>query len=188
MYYFRLVEPDFTPMPVYDALKAHFHSDEARVLYPGVHQEDHWALAYDGPWETRPEASAELGMVRYAPDSSQATLTLSFEGTSLELKTGPGAGGTLALTLDGGGEQQIDFEGERQISLAQGLPSGQHTATIRAASGPLAVDSLTIRRRGRATGWLIATGVVVVTGLAVTLLFGMISGRRRWYERSRAPR
>ncbi len=60
-YYFRLVEPDFAPMPVYQALKDHMTSEEARVLYPGVHQEDHWALEYEGEWEPRFQPDAELG-------------------------------------------------------------------------------------------------------------------------------
>lgn len=41
-YYFRLVEPDFTPTLLYEAKLAF---ELPRTLYRGVHQADHWALA-----------------------------------------------------------------------------------------------------------------------------------------------
>jgi hypothetical protein len=46
-YYFRMVEPDFTPLPVYDAMKDYITSQEP-VLYPGVHQAEHWAVVKEG--------------------------------------------------------------------------------------------------------------------------------------------
>jgi hypothetical protein len=188
MYYFRLVEPDFTAMPVYHALGEYAHSDQARVLYPGVHQEDHWALAYDGPWETRSDPDAELGAARYALDSSQATLTFAFEGVELWLKTGLDVGGSAAYRIDGGTEVEIRFDGGQEIPLAQGLRRGRHSITLRAASGLLAVDSLTIRGRAPLGGWLVAGGAVLVVGLIVALVVGTLARRRRWYERSRASR
>jgi hypothetical protein len=42
-YYFRMVEPDFTPLPIYDSMKTHI-TTEAPTLYPGAHQADHWAI------------------------------------------------------------------------------------------------------------------------------------------------
>jgi hypothetical protein len=188
MYYFRLVEPDFTPLPVYHALKEYMHSDDARVLYPGVFQEDHWSLVYDGPWETRSDAAAALGAYRYTPDSSQATLVFTFEGTDLWLATGPGRPGAMVYSLDGSPVEKMGHEADSLVALARGLPRGRHTISIQAASGPLTVDSLTIRDRAPTTPWLIAGCVVVAVGLVVILAAGAISRRRRWYERSRASR
>ncbi len=42
-YYFRMVEPDFTPLPVYDSMKQYITTQEP-VLHPGVHQAEHWAI------------------------------------------------------------------------------------------------------------------------------------------------
>ncbi len=52
-YYFRMVEPDFTPLPVYESMKDSI-TDSRRYydvsysgvpkLYPGVHQENNWAI------------------------------------------------------------------------------------------------------------------------------------------------
>jgi polysaccharide biosynthesis protein PslG len=187
MYYFRLVEPDFSPMPVYDALQEYMHSDEARVLYPGVHQEDHWALAYGGPWEIRSDPAAELGSASYGSDP-RSTLTFTFAGTDLWLKTGPGAGGILSYTVDGNAEQVVSFAAGQQVQLAQSLPRGRHTVSMRAVPGPLAVDSLTVGQKNPPQTWLVGGGIVLGLGLVIALVAGMAARRRRWYERGRALR
>jgi len=184
MYYFRLVEPDFTPLPIYYALQEYMASDAARTLYPGVHQEDYWALDYEGAWQTRSDVEAEMGRYRYAAGPGSA-LTLSFEGTDLWLKMGPGGDGVLSFTLDGGAEESRSFAAGEQVALAQDQPRGTHVLTVRAESGPLAVDSLIVRE-GTALGpWLIAGGALLVVVLAVLLAVGVVARRRRWYERSR---
>ncbi len=184
MYYFRLVEPDFTPMPVYYALKDYFHSDEAHRLYPGVAQEDHWVLNYGGRWEERRNPSARLGGYRYSEDP-QATLSFSFEGSDLWLRTGPGFAGQLAYRVDGGAERTVSFAPAAELHLAQGLSRGAHTVTIRSVSGPLTVDSLTVRRNDLLPLRPFAAGAAVLVVFAL-LLGGTASRRRRWYERGRA--
>jgi hypothetical protein len=191
MYYFRLVDPDFTPMPVYDALKSHF--SEPATLYPGVHQENHWALAYDGPWEARTEAGADLGAVRFVPgfaeamdaDGSAAELAFRFDGTDLWLKPGPSVQGSLHYSLDGGPETPARFEAGQPVQLARGLGRGPHTVTIRPGSEPLSVDSLTVQQRFRSGIWLLAGGALVLTALIVALVWNWLARRRRWYERGR---
>jgi hypothetical protein len=184
MYYFRLVEPDFTPMPVYNALKDYIHSAEAQVLYPGVHQEDHWALSYQGSWEARSDPAAELGGYQFTEDP-QATVAFSFAGTGLSLKTGPGTEGTFSYALDGGAEQQVSFAAGEEIPLARSLPGGEHTLTLRAAPGPLALDSLTVESRSPATPWLVAGAAVLVLALIAALVAGILARRRPWYRRGR---
>jgi hypothetical protein len=185
MYYFRLVEPDFTPMPVYYALQDYMNSAEARVLYPGMYQEDHWALAYDGSWKAVSDRDAELGSYRHARDP-QSTLEFTFEGTDLWLSAGPVATGTVAYSLDGGAEESAEVAARAQVELAQGLPRGQHTILVRAGSAPLAVDSLTIHDRRPTTVWLVTGAAVAVAGLVAVVVVGIADRRRRWYERSRA--
>ncbi|MGD8793956.1 MAG: hypothetical protein PVF47_15500 [Anaerolineae bacterium] len=184
-YYFRLVEPDFQPLPVYHALSAYFHSPAARTLYPGVHQEDHWLLDYQGQWQARSEAGAELGAARYAA-GPEATLAFAFRGSELWLKPGPGAGGRIAFLLDGGAESEIDLVPGQQVALARGQAPGRHTARLRPVSGTVSVDSLTVRDRTPAR-----LGVVAVAGALLVVLVGVVvwlvaRRRRRWYEHSRA--
>ncbi len=181
MYYFRMVEPDFTPLPVYHALKEYIHSDEVRVLYRGVHQEDHWAIAYEGPWETRTDPTAELGGYRYA-DRPQSSLTFSFEGTDLWLKAGPGVSGTFSCTLDGKPAEPVSFAGGQKVRLFHSVFPGRHTVSIRAVPGPIAVDSLMVER----SSWLQVGGFWAVAGLIAGATLWTMVRRRRWYERRRA--
>jgi hypothetical protein len=185
MYYFRLVEPDFTPMPVYQALNDYMHSAEAQVLYPGVYQEDHWALIYDGPWQGYSDPTAELGSYSYAEDS-EARVIFTFAGTDLWLKAGPKGGGTLSYSLDGEAEETVSFAAGTEVQIARGLPEGQHLITLRAAPDPLAVDSLTIRKRPAIATWLVIGTVLLAIGLIVVLVASGAARRSRWYERSRA--
>jgi hypothetical protein len=185
MYYFRLVEPDFTPMPVYDALAQYFHSSEARRLFPGVHQEGHWALTYDGPWQTQSEPSAQLGAVRRTSGAG-ASLSFTFEGTDLQLTPGPDPQGTIRYTLDGNPEQTLDLTAGQEVRLAGGLPRGAHSVVVRVASGPVSIDSLTVERRAPLVPWLVGGGVLLALGLAAFVALRAAARRRRWYERSRA--
>jgi len=183
MYYFRMVEPDFSPMPVYYALSEFTHSGEPRVLYPGVHQEDHWALDYEGRWQTASDPAAELGSYRTTTDGT-ASLHFAFQGTDLWLKAGP-EGGVLIYALDGGPEMTASFAPGERVSLGRRLSPGYHSVAVRVSSGPLSLDSLTVRGAAGAVPWTwigAGVGTVVLVGL---LVVGLAARRRRWYQRSR---
>jgi hypothetical protein len=143
-YYFRAVEPDFTPMPVYDAIKDYTHSDEAQTLYAGVHQEDHWLLSYTGAWETRTDPAAELGAYQ-ASDDPQASLSFAWAGREVWLRMGPGAAGSLRYSVDGGAEVEAQFGPGERVQLARDLEQGRHVIAIRPAAGPLSIDDVTIQ-------------------------------------------
>jgi hypothetical protein len=187
MYYFRLVEPDFSPLPVYHALQAYMQSDEAQSLYPGVHQEDHWALEYVGPWQTHSDPAAELGSYSQG-DGPESSLSFSFDGTDLWLRTGPDAGGELSYVLDGKGEVARSYSAGEEILLAGGLARGRHSISVGAGPGGLAVDSLRVEARTPAASWLLIGGGAIVAVLALALVGLSVARRRPWYERSRARR
>jgi hypothetical protein len=186
MYYFRLVEPDFTPMPVYYALQEYFASDEAHTLYPGVHQEDHWALDYEGEWQTENDPAAGLGGYR-ASDDAGASLSLAFEGTDLLLQIPPGEEGAFSFSLDGAVAETVSYAPGQRIVLARELSAGRHSLTLSpGAGGRLAVDSLTVEERRPYLPWLAAGGAAILAGLLVLLVALVVRRRRPWYERSRA--
>ena len=186
MYYFRLVEADFTPMPVYHALEDYFHSDEARTLYPGVHQEDHWALAYEGSWQTEADPAAQMGGYRYS-DGEGASLSVTFDGTGLLLRAAPGEAGTLSFRLDGAARGTRAYAAGQAIELARGLSPGPHTISLYPADGGrLAVDSLTVEERRPYLPWPAAGGALLLAGLLAILVVLAVRRRRPGYERSRA--
>ncbi|MBL8055711.1 MAG: hypothetical protein JNK29_03390, partial [Anaerolineales bacterium] len=91
-YYFRMADPDFTLRPVYAALRDYI--SQARVMYPGWFQEDHWAVDWAG-WRTTAGPRAGLGAQR-AAEQAGATARFTFSGTDLFLVAARGpAGGQI---------------------------------------------------------------------------------------------
>ncbi|RLC70328.1 MAG: hypothetical protein DRI52_07270, partial [Chloroflexi bacterium] len=171
-YYFRMAEPDFTLMPVYYAVKE--YANQPPVMYPGYHQEDHWAIEYSGSWETRADQAAVLGNYRLGQDET-ARLSFTFHGTDLWLQVGPGAGqGTMLVTLNGGSEQKHHWWAGERMEVARHLSDGPHQVTIRAYEGQLPVDGFIVRREPY--WWLRwVVGLVMIVGLAGWLVRRLFS-------------
>jgi hypothetical protein len=140
-YYFRMVEPDFTPMPVYDGMRE-FISGLTPTLYPGTHQEDHWALTYEGEWEDVAEPTAVLGAYRRAA-APGATVAFTFEGSRLTLTPGP-EDGEIEVTVDDGPPRRLRLAG-RPVRLFFSWRGGRHRVRIVAATAGASIDALTIR-------------------------------------------
>ncbi|MBN1399398.1 MAG: cellulase family glycosylhydrolase, partial [Anaerolineae bacterium] len=117
-YYFRMVEPDMTALPVYHAMAWLMNREQYDGAPPavpvGYHQQDHWALHYDGLWQHVRDDAAVLGA--YAAGSRDARLDFFFEGTDLALvlRDTPTHGSRaqlaeLELSLDGRKLRPLDL-------------------------------------------------------------------------------
>jgi hypothetical protein len=140
-YYFRMVEPDFTPLPVYGAMKA-YAAGVSPTLYPGAHQEDDSAIIWEGDWETVEAADAALG--RYASATTQgASVRFSFEGASLLLVPGPGQG-EIEITVDGASPRRIPVDGQ-PARLVRAWRHRTREITLTAVGGEVTVDQFVVR-------------------------------------------
>ncbi|HLB11461.1 MAG TPA: hypothetical protein VJO15_00730 [Dehalococcoidia bacterium] len=158
VYYYRMAEPDFTPLPVYDAFR-HL-ANEPPVLYYGYHQEDHRALTYDGAWERIQDPRALLGAYAQAT-APGARLSFTFKGTGLVLVAAQGQGGRAYVTVDGSpaagqpggraypGPTSPELRPGQAIPLARGLAYGDHYVEITSASPGFALDGLIVEKEGR---------------------------------------
>jgi len=176
-YYFRMMEPDFYPYPVYDALKEQATSPP--ILGLGYHQEDHWALAYAGSWEDVEDDGAVLGRYR-ASDRPGDSLTFTFWGTDLSLVlVGGENSGMLEAVIDGRpvewSVQSSRRDGGVEIPVVGGLAEGEHEARLSVVpssegSSRVAIDGLIVRRTPL---FLIRRGLslLILLGLAAFILF-----------------
>ncbi len=172
MYYFRMVEPDFTPMPVYQVMKD-YATSVTPMLYPGAHHHNHWALAYEGGWET--VSAGEGNGTHYSrATESGATLRFSFEGSTLELVPGPGSG-EIDVRVDDGAPQRISLAGQ-PVELVGGWRGARRDVSVRVAGGEVSVDQLIVRRPWRPSARLIL-GLAGLGLLGVWLLGSFL--RRR---------
>jgi len=163
-YYFRMVEPDFTPLPVYEAVKE--YANQPPVMYPGYHQEDHWAVSWSGSpgksdtWQMVRDERAVLGSYRVAVGAGE-NLSFSFAGTELDLGVvaGPDAG-QLDVWVDSDNEEPtltLDLRSDAPQfgvvkPIAGGLDDGLHRVEIMhtprptGAAGPVGIDGFIVRR------------------------------------------
>jgi hypothetical protein len=155
-----MVEPDFTPMPVYGAMKA-YTTNLSPALYPGTHQEDHWALAYEGSWQLGGEGG-DLSLYQRS-DEGGAAVRFAFEGAGLTLVPGPERG-EIEVLLGGGDAERVSLEGE-PVRLFRHWREGRHEVTLNVVSGHVSVDEVVVRAAWRPPRWTILGGV----GLMLTV-------------------
>ncbi len=166
-FYFRVVDPDWTPMPVYDAMRG--LATQPPAVPPGYHQEDHWALKYEGGWRSVSDPEAVLGSYRRAEDAGQE-LGFDFIAGSLELVLRPGAA-PFQIALDGAEPRTItpppgDGGQSVVVPVARGLSGGRHRVTL-TTGGELGLDGVIVRPGGRP---------LLAWGLAIAFLLGTLAG------------
>ena len=147
-YYFRMVDIDFTPRRVYDAVQD--ATDPIFVASPGYFEEDNPAVAADPDWAGVIEPEASGGSL-FRSNVPGASVTFTFRGQSVELiaRRGPQSG-RLLVTLDGRrvdglptdeeGRSYLDLdnssvEWQARYPLASGLTGDQHVVRLTVGEG-----------------------------------------------------
>lgn len=152
-YYFRLVEPDFSPLPVYSAI-SELASGEP-FLGTGYHQEDHWALHWQGGWQSVADGQAVQGSY-FLSTTAGDSLSFSFWSTNLLLVTvaDPNSG-AIRVTVDGATPKELALYHPTkryvvEVPVANGLVDGRHRVEIQVVAKEErshgAVDGIIIRR------------------------------------------
>jgi hypothetical protein len=136
-YYFRMVEPDFTPLPVYEAMR---NFDLPRVLYLGVHQADHWALTLSDPRIIKLEG-AQFGEVTQISGAQ-----FEANGTHVTIRWW---GERLTAVIDGTVTHEYvapDPTTWTETTLFSALTAEQHTFALE-TDQPIMLDNVTVADR-----------------------------------------
>ncbi len=182
-YYFRMLEPDFTPLPIYSALRDYI-TTLTPTLYPGVHQETDWAIQYaDFPAADRETAEivqfvdadgAQFGRARRA-----GSVQFTAHGTDVILRwraSNPTGDSVLFVEVDGApgsaADRQDTADGWRLTRLHQSLTAETHTFSV---AGALLVDAVIVTDH---TGERIVFALVSAA-LILPLIVVLIALRRR---------
>ncbi|MBN2306336.1 MAG: hypothetical protein JXQ72_17770, partial [Anaerolineae bacterium] len=162
-YYFRLLEPDFTPTPVFDALREYITDPDPKILGAGRH------------------GVQARGVTTEIDSEGRETRVSRFDGTDAYLcPAGSPDTVTAFYTLDDDRSQTLVFPAGSGacVRLCEALGPGIHTVTL-AADDWSALDSLvvidhTTRRRlpWILTGMIAGIGALVVLGRAVWVRLG----------------
>jgi hypothetical protein len=140
-YYFRMVEPDFSPMPVYQTIKA--KTGEPPVVYPGWHQANHWAITYTGQWQQQQHPAATFGAALAGQPGDKAAFT--FDGSRLAVAAV--GNGRLRVQLDEAEAVELDLaqaSPETPVEIAGGLAVGPHQIELVVLEGPFLLDGFVV--------------------------------------------
>ena len=162
-YYFRMVEPDFTPLPVYESMRAYLTGLEP-TLYQGVHQAEDWAVTTPEATELVPVEGAQFGE---AVQTTEVSFTARGRSVSIRWQ----GESPLTVTVDDQPPVTITPEGDgwTDNTLTSSLLSQTHTITL-TSEQPVRFDQITvtdillddlIRLMNPATILLAAAGLMV---------------------------
>ncbi len=135
--YFRMVEPNFKPLPVYFSMRKYTH--RTPILYHGYHQETSWALKWIGSWKEAAVHGAEFGKAMMA-EAAGDRLEFDFEGNALALRLL--GQGNVEIVVDGKKfEIESPQDGSRKIVR---LHKGIHHIVLTAKSPGVALDAVIV--------------------------------------------
>jgi len=146
-YYFRMVDPGFTPRPVYNAVKD--VATTQGIAGPGTYAVTDPAASYSGDWQPVLSRSVSGGLYETSSRPGD-NLTITFDGGGLTLDVirAPNAG-QVYITIDGRVANRLadqfqgrsvltlsatDEEGPTEVPIVDGLPEGHHV--LRLVVGP----------------------------------------------------
>ncbi|NLT74428.1 MAG: cellulase family glycosylhydrolase [Chloroflexi bacterium] len=170
-YYFRMVEPDFTPLPVYGSMLDLMQRPPA--VHYGYHQEDHWALHYDGEWNKGESDAAVLGSFRTGEPGAE--LLFTFEGSGLDLVAlDPDSVDGLQVTLDGRLVRGLEpgrapSNDAPTIRVASRLRTGTHTVHVTVLSGRLPLDGIVVYQESSLVTYAIPAALAALAGAALAI-------------------
>jgi hypothetical protein len=200
-YYFRMVDPEFTPRPVYnEVVRA---TSQQRLAQVGRYGPLSPVVASRGRWGT---VRATTDAMAIRSERAGDTITIRFRGNQLILEGDRSPrGGRLAVTVDGStdavrnlpqderGRRYLDFRGSGEepvtLTVVSGLdPLGalrEHEvvlATIPAADGTagrVTIRAVDVAYTRSSTIFVIVSGVAALLALGVTLRVAQTVGRAR---------
>ena len=145
-YYFRMVDADFTPRPVYYAVLG--ATGEMKIAPPGMIEESHPAVTWNFGWGPIADNLA-TGCQYVVNVNPSASMTVRFHGDGIALitRTGPDGGRLLArldgatisqLPADEAGESFVDLRSDEEVwgalmRVASGLSLDEHTLELSVA-------------------------------------------------------
>jgi hypothetical protein len=175
-YYFRMVEPDFTPLPIYESMRQ-YTATRTPALYRGAHQADHWAIALDGAEAVSDEA-AQFGSAQRV---SGATFTA--HGTHVLIRW---RGERLTSVIDGTFTTEIvspDPSAWTETFIFRSLAAETHTIGLEADS-PFLLDGVTVDDRTALQLAPLVAGALIGIGMLVGSIGYGVWLRRSQYRAS----
>lgn len=176
-YFFRMVDVDFTPRPVYHQVKR--IGLDLAIAKPGAHGQMDPALRTQGRWRGQTEATASGRRLLIAPPGGGVSIT--FDGTGLVVQVKPGPSPAMLRAIVDGPEGQAfslaiptgENAGIETLSVIRGLYPGPHTVDLVSDVGGWGLDGFEVENSPNTVPFwaLVVVAVVGLVGLAASSAF-----------------
>ena len=178
MYYFRMVEPDFTPLPVYDAMREYI-TNLTPTLYMGVHQaEENWAI-------NLPESAQIVGAEGAQFDQAVETNEASFGAHGTDVIVRWRGDAVPLVEIDTSAIESIrsstSEDGWNTLVVHQSL-TPQTAAVHIGSDAPFDLDSITVYDRTVSNLFPLIGGALAILGV---LVYVVIAATRIRYRSTR---
>jgi hypothetical protein len=156
---------------------------QARVVTPGFRSTSHWAMDWQGGWETRQDERAYFG--EYKLGNSGDSVRFVFSGTDVDLVVLQNPyGGAIRVQVDDAPPREVelwrtDSGAGGRIPLVRDLPDGKHRVALTVTHAPVAINGWIVQR---GHGWWASR--IGVLGILGVLIAGITFGRR-WTRKTR---
>jgi hypothetical protein len=172
-YYFRAVEPDFTPMPVYHSMREYI-TTQTPTLYAGVHAPTHWAIQRGEGIGIEPLEGATFGDALTIPPGRD--IAFGAQGTDLTIRW-RGMGGII-VTVNGQPHELYAAGADWEVHTIP-LRSSDERVNVRVGVGTglraAEIDSITVVDRTSEIGSpLVFVAAALVTAVLVPFVAVMM--------------
>lgn len=168
-YFFRMVDVDFTPRPVYHHVKR--LGLDLAVAKAGSHGQMDPALRTQGRWRGQTEPTASGRRLLIAPPGGVVSITFDGTGLNVQVKPGPSPA-TLHAIVDGPEGQTFTMAippdghaGIPTLTVVRGLYPGPHTVDLVSDTGGWGLDGFEVENNPNTVPFW-ALVVLVATALA----------------------
>ncbi len=179
-YYFRMVEPDFTPLPVYDSMRDYITIQQP-VLYPGVYQAEHWAVSHADDVQTQNSEQSQFGQFLTTTEAE-----FSAWATDVIVQM---AGSEPPPSAEVNGESFL-FSASNTSSLEQAgwyrvhfvkslLPQTHRIRMLGFGEGSFSIDSITVLDRTYENLFPLVAGAAIFAGMLAWIIGSALWARSR---------
>ncbi len=178
-YYFRMVEPDFTPLPIYDAMREYILHNP-RTLYRGTHAPDHWAIFRPAGVERIDTPETPYGYSIQIPPRGRVGFWM--EGTDVMLRLRSTGGESTVITNDRAQDIRLTVTEQARdymIPLSEFSMGTSISVQVEGDGAPVLLDSVTVfdQTNNRRAPLIAVGGAMVVLGIGWVI--NIIVQRRR---------
>lgn len=182
-YYFRMVEPDFTPLPIYNSMKAYI-TGQTPTLYAGVHQAEDWAVTKSDDAQSNKASIIKVEDAQFgqAVETNEVFITAYGTDVMIRIKNNTTLSDpTIALSSLGTIPPNMKWN---EVPVAKSFTPTTHKIYLASFQGdstgePFQIDSITVLDRTVQNILPLAAGALIALGMTLYVIISALLERKK---------